>query len=92
VVSFGHVSASIFVVGALVKRAYVGSSGEGATVTPTDFPQMGESVLGSAVDCPQRLVAHLLSKSPTLGSFMRSSVKGTEQHSTKCISSEWKNA
>nr|MCS5582107.1 hypothetical protein [Pseudomonadales bacterium] len=76
-VSFGHFFVSIFVAGALVKRAYVGSSGEGATVTPAHLPQTGKWVLGSTRDCPQRLVAHLLSRSPTLGSYMSRSVKET---------------
>ena len=46
-------------------------------MTPADFPQMGKLVLGSTMDCPQRLVAHLLSRSPTLGSYMSRSVKET---------------
>jgi hypothetical protein len=92
VVSFGHVSTSIFVAGAFVKRAYVGSSGEGATVTPADFPQMGKLVLGSTMDCPQRLVAHLLSRSPTLGSYMSRSVKETVFMYAICMSPERKNA
>jgi hypothetical protein len=88
VVSFAHVFVSIIYAAGAFEKGYVGPLGEGATVTPARIPQTGIRVLGSVMDCPQRLVAHLLSIPPTLDSFMSRSVKTTVWNEGNQLTSE----